>query len=172
MNWLRRLRAWILLLVDAAPSFQTAEHRSDEVVDSLSDVTRNDGREFVWCAVANGIAERPYGPGGLLRRSGTKHFRPGAKVHVRGVYWGMGGESLEVVAHHRGSGRLVAMVIRSEWLTNWRVKRIFEPGVVARLRAAPGTTGTTRHGEAFCRWDDSDDSYRRAEEIVKAFTRA
>jgi hypothetical protein len=128
-------------------------------------------RETAWCAVANVVPWRSAGPGGKIVRRGTKHFRPRAKVFVRVVYWGMGGESLEVVGHHRGSGKLVAMVIRSAWLEHWRVKRVYHAAIIAKLRAQPGTLGTTLHGDGFVAWDGDDASRERAEQIVAAFLR-
>ena len=31
-----------------------------------------------WCAVANVVEDRPFGPGGVETRHGTRHFAPGA----------------------------------------------------------------------------------------------
>lgn len=118
--------------------------------------------EPVWCAVANVVETRPYGPGGEAERSGTKHFSPGTKIYVRRFFWRKGGEQVEVVGRHRGSHQLVTMVIRSSWLTNWRVKLVYEPQVVSRLRTNPDEVG-------FRAWDGSDESRKHAEEIVRAF---
>jgi hypothetical protein len=41
----------------------------------------------VWCVVANMVAERSYGLGGVERRRRTKHFAPGAKVYCLKPLW-------------------------------------------------------------------------------------
>jgi hypothetical protein len=92
-----------------------------------------------WCLAANIIAERPYGPGGQETRTGTKHFAPGAKVYLLNFFWGMGGEDVTVIGHHRRSHRLVTMTIRSRWLVNWRAELVYRPAVVRALAEHPYT---------------------------------
>jgi hypothetical protein len=82
-------------------------------------------RESVWCVIANVVKERPVGQGGTEHRPGTKHFRAGTLVYCPTVLWGDGYENIKVVARHRGSHRYVTLVIRSSWLTNWRVKQVW-----------------------------------------------
>jgi hypothetical protein len=123
--------------------------------------------EPVWCAVANIVEKRPYGHDGAEERAGTKHFSPGTKVHIRHVFWGMGGEQVEVVARHRGSSRVVTMVIRSTWLTQWRVKLAYDPKIAARLRAIPDEAGSSSDGARA--WDGTPESRERAKQIVRAF---
>jgi len=111
--------------------------------------------EAVWCVVANVVEERPVGPGGAERRSGTRHFRPGTLVYCAPALWGDGYEKIRVVARHRGSHRFVTMVIRSAWLTNWRTKLVYSPHIIREFR------------EMGARWDGSDKSKLLAEQIVE-----
>lgn len=89
--------------------------------------------EPVWCIVANIVYERPYGPSGEETRSGTKHFAPGAKVYIVDFFWGMGGQDVTVVGRHRKSHRYITIVIRSQWLVNWRAELIYSPHVIREV---------------------------------------
>jgi hypothetical protein len=121
----------------------------------------------VWCVVANIIAVRTCGKPGEITgeielKLGTRHFSGGTKVVVRNAYWGMGGEQVEVIGKHRGARGLVAMVVRRDWLTNFRVKLAHEPRAICLLTAPPGQQGTSKHGDAFLAWDGSPASRDRA----------
>lgn len=81
-----------------------------------------------WTAVANVIAERPYGPGGLEVRRGTKHFRSGAKVYI--IDWFPGTcDAVIVIGHHRKSKQLMKMVLRIEVLERFRSKICYSPTI-------------------------------------------
>ncbi len=47
--------------------------------------------------------------------------------------WGDGYDQIVVIGRHRGSRRLVTMIISSLWVTNWRVKVVYDPAVLDRL---------------------------------------
>src|SRR5262245_28275215 len=87
----------------------------------------------VWCMVGNIVEERPYGPGGQERRSGTKHFRAGAKIYCFPPLWGDGYRKIKVVGHHRMSNKLVTMVIDSKWIINRRAELVYSPSVIRRF---------------------------------------
>lgn len=72
------------------------------------------------------------------------------------MLWGDGYEKIKVVARHRGSHQFVTMVIRSSWLTNWRVKMVYSPHVIREFR------------EMGASWDGSGKSKRLAERIVES----
>jgi hypothetical protein len=97
--------------------------------------------EPIWCVVANVVTERPYGPDGAEIRSGTKHFRPGAKLHIIDTYGGMC-EYVIAIGHHRGSNRYSRMVVSVRHLENFRVKLAYSPQVIrlANERFATGRT--------------------------------
>lgn len=81
-----------------------------------------------WCVVANVIDERAFGKEERTVR-GTKHFRPGGKVYVFGLYAGMC-EAVVVVARHRGSNRYTRLVMRAAHLRDFRPKLAYSPRVL------------------------------------------
>lgn len=95
----------------------------------------------VWCVVANVLIERPHGPGGGEIRSGTKHFAPGAKVHVVHYFWGMGGERVTVVGRHRKSKRYITLVMQADHLANWRAELVYSPHVIRHVLEHRGFSG-------------------------------
>ena len=88
-----------------------------------------------WCLVGNITEARQFGPGGLEQRSGTMHFSPKTKVFCLPAQWGDGYEKIVAIGRHRGSNALSKIVIRSEWVTNWRAKVVYHPAVLALLCA-------------------------------------
>lgn len=105
----------------------------------------------VWCVVGNVTDERPYGPGGQEWRRGTIHFAPGAKVYCFPPLWGDGYEKIQVIGRHRGSHRYVTMVIRSDWVRNWRTELVYSPTLIDLLSQS---------------WDGTEDARQRAELIA------
>ena len=85
-----------------------------------------------WCVAANIVRERRYGPLGLEKKAGTKHFRPGAKVWVIDWFPGMCCDVV-VVGTHRGSRRFVKMVVDVVTTEGWRPQRVYRPTVLALL---------------------------------------
>jgi hypothetical protein len=84
--------------------------------------------DLYWTAVANIISERPYGPGGIETRNGTKHFRPGAKVYI--IDWFPGTcDAVTVIGHHRKSTQLMKLVVRVDALLQFRPKICYSPAV-------------------------------------------
>ncbi len=90
----------------------------------------------VWCIRANIVKERPYGPGGLETRHGTKHFAPGAKVYCVLIFWDGPLTSVDVVGHHRGSHRYVRMMVQHEWLTDLKAELVYSPYIISQLSEA------------------------------------
>lgn len=86
-----------------------------------------------WCLVGNIKDKRLYGPNGLEERAGTKHFSPGTKVLCLPVQWGDGYEKIVVVGRHRGSKKFSKMIIRSDWIANWRAKVVYSPKIIRLL---------------------------------------
>jgi hypothetical protein len=91
-------------------------------------------RESQWCLVGNIVAERPSGETGKEIKRGTKHFSPGTKIYAFPAQWGDGYDNIIVVGRHRGSKRFVTMVIKSDWVTNWRAQVVYSPEVLRRLQ--------------------------------------
>lgn len=86
-----------------------------------------------WTAVANIVRERPYGPGGAEIRLGTKHFAPGAKVYIIGLFSGTC-ERIIVVGQHRKAKHLIAIIIDVKLVENLRAKVCYVPAVIAKIQ--------------------------------------
>lgn len=84
-----------------------------------------------WSLVGNIKDVRPSGVGGTEVKHGTKHFSGGTKVYCLPAQWGDGYEKIVVVGKHRGCPDLVRMVIRADWVTNWRAQVVYNPRVLA-----------------------------------------
>jgi hypothetical protein len=118
--------------------------------------------EPAWCIVANVLIDRPYGPGGAEIRHGTKHFAPGAKVHVFDFFWGMGGESVSVIGRHRKTKRYLVLNMRSAHLTNWRTELVYSPRVIAQIASSSQVV----------HWHPGSEEYHgRLEEIAASFAK-
>jgi hypothetical protein len=81
-----------------------------------------------WCLVANVISEQPFGENHEIQY-GTKHFSPNTKVYCSAPTWGDGYERIVVAGRHRGSSRLVKMIIHEKRLTNWRARYVYLPKI-------------------------------------------
>jgi hypothetical protein len=127
----------------------TSEHHHESRDDP--NAPQSPRPEPIWCVVANVVAERRCGPGRTELRRGTKHFAAGAKVYCFPPLWGDGYERIKVVGRHRGSHRYVTIVIRSEWLTGWKVQLVYSPHVIGEMPD----------------WDSSTESKEKAEVIVR-----
>jgi hypothetical protein len=104
--------------------------------------------------------ERGYGPGGVEKRRGTKHFAPGAKVFVVDFFWGMGGEQVTVVGRHRKSHRFIRIAMPAKHLANWRAELAYSPYVIRQIRES---------GEFGKICADPATACRRAEEIAAGY---
>lgn len=80
--------------------------------------------EWRWCLVGNIIDKRIYGENHEIRY-GVKVFSPGTKVYIAPHQWGDGGERLVVIGVPRGKKRLVECVIDSEYIYNFRIKKVY-----------------------------------------------
>lgn len=79
-----------------------------------------------WYLVANVRENQPFGKNHEIRK-GTKHFAPNTKVYCSYPQWGDGYENIIVGGRHRGSSKLVCMVIHWTKLTNWRTEYAYVP---------------------------------------------
>lgn len=89
--------------------------------------------EAYWTALGNIVRERPFGPGGLETRLGTKHFAPGAKVYIIDWYAGMA-ERVIVIGQHRKSKKLIRLVIDVKLLETLRPKVCYSPAVIQKIK--------------------------------------
>lgn len=86
--------------------------------------------EPIWTVRANVVDRRPYGPLGIERRFGTKHFRPGAKVFIIDAYFGMT-DAVVVIGRHRATARYVKMVLDVTNLSSFRPDLVYSPSVIS-----------------------------------------
>lgn len=93
----------------------------------------SDNPEPQWCLVANVRKYIRKGVGGQEVMQGTKHFSGGTKLYCFPATWDLY-EQIRVIGKHRGSPKLVIMIIDWRYLTNWRTKLIYEPRVLKLLR--------------------------------------
>lgn len=102
--------------------------------------------DWIWCLVAN-VTREPHLECGEMRL-GTKHFAPGAKLYCFPYHWSDGGERLNVLGRHRRGGPwLIDTVIATKLMTNWRVRRVFQPFVIQAMAG---------------HWDGTDESRQKA----------
>ena len=102
---------------------------------SANTAAKRDSDGTQWCLVGNIVESRTYGEASKETRSGTKHFSPGTKVFCLPAQWGDGYENIMVIGRHRGSKRFETMIVRSEWVTSWRAKVVYNSEVLRRLAA-------------------------------------
>jgi hypothetical protein len=110
-------------------------------------------QEFFCTAIGNIIAERLYGPEGLETRSGTKHFRPGAKVYIIDWFPGMCYDVV-VIGHHRKSNRPIKAIIKAKYLENLRVKNCYSVAAIRLIKehqaTQPAPELTQEFAETLC----------------------
>lgn len=86
----------------------------------------------VWTAVGNIVKQRPYGHDGQHIRNGTKHFSPGTKVYIIDWYPGLC-ENIMVVGPARESRRFIKVVVRVDWVENFRVQQCYKPSALKKF---------------------------------------
>ena len=84
-----------------------------------------------WCLVGNVIEEHPYGQEHQIRR-GSKHFLAGTRVYCLAPRWD-GLDEFFAIGLHRGSRRFTTVIMRTNYITNWRSKQVFQPEVLRRI---------------------------------------
>ena len=89
--------------------------------------------EFRFVLVGNIIDKHYYGVDKEIR-SGSKHFRAGAKVYLLPLYGGNGHENIPVYGLPRKSKRKIEVVIRIGMIKNVRVKKTFDPKIIEKMK--------------------------------------
>lgn len=64
-------------------------------------------------------------------RYGTPYFSAGTKVYCIFMYGGMGHQQVRVLGKLRKSSRIIDVVIATNLVKNYRLKKVFEPRVIA-----------------------------------------
>lgn len=112
-----------------------------------------------WCLVGNIIDQHPFGEQKELL-TGSKHFRPGAKVYIAPLQWGDGGESVVVIGIPRHRKDPIEIVMRGELITNHRLKRVYSPVILKRMNKSP-----------YFWWDDTDKSKEQIQAYIESIHR-
>ena len=116
-----------------------------------------------WCLVANVISEQPFGENHEIQ-SGTKHFSPNTKVYCSAPTWGDGYEKIVVAGHHRGSSKLVQMVIHEKRLTNWRAQYVYLPnrkGLFYMMRPWDSKEQVERFAKSIYQWREARNASKK-----------
>ena len=105
-------------------------------------------QEWVWALVGNIKEEHEFGETHEVKK-GTKHFSPGTKVYLSCSHWGDGYENINVIGKPRHTRKYIAVVMRREYIENFRMQKIYKPSVISRMKEDKGWGGF---------WDDSEKS--------------
>jgi hypothetical protein len=88
--------------------------------------------EFRFILIGNIIGKHYYGENKEIK-SGTKHFRAGAKVYLLPEYGGNGHTDIPVYGLPRKSRKKIHVVIRGSMIKNVRVKKTFDPKLIEKI---------------------------------------
>lgn len=88
--------------------------------------------EFLWCIVGNIVGEHFYGEHNEIK-SGTKHFRPGAKVYCIPEFGGMAHESIRVIGKPRGSRVMINILIPTKRIKNFRLQKVYSNSLFDKI---------------------------------------
>lgn len=108
---------------------------------------------FIWCLVGNVVDEHSFGVEKEIRM-GTKHFSPGTKLYCFPIQWGDGYEKILVIGRPRRSRRFVKVVVKSDYLTNWRLEKVYSSFIIKAMIHNRG-------------WDDSEKSKLTIQEMLE-----
>ena len=87
---------------------------------------------WCWCLVADVVANHPIGEGHVMV-AGTRHFAPGTKVYFADAYWRSGSERCTVIGVPKYSDYPVGVVMRTDYLTNFRLEKVTDQAIVKAL---------------------------------------
>lgn len=88
--------------------------------------------EFLWCIVGNIVGDHFYGEQKEIK-SGTKHFRPGAKVYCIPEFGGMAHETMRVIGKPRGSKGLINVIIQTKRIKNFRLQKVYSDSLFEKI---------------------------------------
>ena len=88
--------------------------------------------EFRYILVGNIIDKHCFGENKEIR-SGTKHFRAGAKVYLLPEYGGNGHNEIPVYGLPRKRKKKILITMRSSMIKNVRVKKTFDRKVIQKI---------------------------------------
>ena len=101
----------------------TFEINSDYIFFNLDSI------EWVYCLVGNIIDKHEFGENKEIRY-GTKHFAPGTKVYCYPGNFGDGYERIYVVGKPRKTFKLIKVIMKTEYITNFRLKKVYDKRII------------------------------------------
>lgn len=108
----------------------------------------SEAQKFFCTAIGNIVADRTCGHDGTETRTGTKHFRAGAKVYI--IDWFPGTcFSVVVIGHHRKSNRPIKAVIHARHIKNLRVKNCYSLAAIRLIEGHQATQSATELTQEF-----------------------
>jgi len=145
--------ASITITTDSGKRFVDSP-QSDDFYDRLNKFNRDNfpekkinDIEFIWCLVGNVIEKHFWGENKEIR-IGTKQFSPGTKLYCYPVQWGDGYQKVKVIGRPRKFKKFINVVINSDYITNWRKEKVYNPFIIKQLILNKG-------------WDNSEESDER-----------
>jgi hypothetical protein len=128
-----------------------------------------DSVEWVYCLVGNIIEEHIYGEN-KEKRYGTKHFAPGTKVICYPASWGDGYEMIYVLGKPRKTFKLIKVIMRREYITNFRLKRIYDKRIINEMYHNGGWNNSIKSKEEIiemANWLNADLSSKDEKENIE-----
>ena len=113
-------------------------------------------KTWVWCLVGNITEVHEFGENKNLL-TGTKQFRPGAKVYMAPANWGDGYEKIVVIGCPRHKRHYIEIIMRSAYIENYRIQKVYTPFLLKMME-----------NSEFRWWDDSEDSYQSIRALADA----
>jgi len=120
--------------------------RIGQLVEQDKKFKTTDEIAFIWCLVGNIVGEHYAGTEKVIRY-GTKRFSPNTKVYCFPILWGDGYDSIKVLGKHRKSKRNICLIMRSKFITNWRIQKVYNPNIIKEMHLRGGWGGTYRNSE-------------------------
>lgn len=109
-----------------------------------------------WALVGNIVQTHEYGEEKEIK-SGTKQFRPGAKVYIAPANWGDGYENVIVIGCPRKSKNFIEIIMRLEYIENFRPQKVYTPFILKMMEESE-----------YEWWDDSDRDYDHIESLINS----
>ena len=116
-------------------------------------------KAWVWCLVGNIIETHEFGESKDIL-TGTKHFRPGAKVYMAPANWGDGYENIIVIGCPRHSKHFIEVITRSAYIENYRIQKVYKSFLLKMMEKSE-----------FLWWDESEDSYQRINILIDSLNK-
>lgn len=99
--------------------------------------------DYIWCLVGN-IKESHYHGVDKVSTKGTKYFNAGAKVYCFPSKWGDAYERIWVIGQNRKSKKPITIIINSDLITNWRLKKVHDPIIIKKMKEKNGWDNTNK----------------------------